>query len=749
MTQVNKAAATETGAQAKQGESIAATAVNAGESKKTGKSRRKVDFNSHDLYLNRELTWLNFNRRVLHEAEDPRTPLLERVKFISIVCSNLDEFFMKRIGGLKQQIGAGITDVSLDGRTPGEQVVECHKHIRDIEARKNECFLELLSELKKNEIELLEYEETTDAERRWLRDHFYENYFPLITPQGIDPAHPFPFISNLSLNLIASVRQGESGMSHLARVKIPLGSDVPRFVKLPKGRRFVRIEDIVRNNLNMIFPRMEIEECCAFRVTRNAVTELDEDQADDLLAMIETELRYRKFASVVRLQVAPHMPAALRGKLCADLGLQEDVDCFESEGMMGKQDLMEIAMLDIPELRDPPHHPIEHPRFRESGSFFHNIRRGGPALLALPYESFNNSVERFLKEASEDPKVRGIKMILYRTAKRSKIIQYLVAAAQNDKQVTVVVELKARFDEAANIRWANQLEEAGIHVTYGVVGLKTHAKVLMVVRRDYDGLRRYAHIGTGNYHSVTAGLYTDFGIFTCDDAIGEDLTEFFNFLSTGFTPKRNYNKVITAPADMKKFLINRIEREAENHKAGKEARVCFKINALEDPDVTRALYKAGQTGVAIDLIVRDSCRLRPGLPGLTENVRVISIVGRFLEHARLYHFHNEGEGEYYIGSADAMKRNLDSRVELLVPIEDAQMRKDIDKIINVQLSDQRSAWDMHSDGSYVQRRPSKPSQRKGTHQTLIEIAEKRQKEATRVRKLKSKGISKKEYWSAH
>jgi len=717
--------------------------------KKQSGEEKKWDLNSSDLYLNRELTWLSFNRRVLHEAEDPRTPLLERVKFIAIVCSNLDEFFMKRIGGLRQMIGAGITEPSIDGRTPREQILASYEQITELEERKNALFDQVLAELSGHGVELLDYADTNPTEQAWLRDLYFTDYFPLVTPQGIDPAHPFPFISNLSLNLLVELVQKNRGASYLARVKVPVGRDVPRFIQLPDSYRFVRLEDVMSNNLDLLFPNLEVRSCELFRVTRNAVTELDEEQADDLLSMIETELRYRKFAPVVRLQVAPTMPIVHRGKLGAELELREESDTFETRGMMGKKDLFEIAGLDLPGLRYVPHHPIDPPRFKDKGSIFHNLRDRGPVFLALPYESFNNSVERFVKEAAEDPKVRGIKMTLYRTSSKSKIIQYLVAAARNNKQVTVVVELKARFDEAANIRWANQLEEAGIHVTYGIVGLKTHAKVLMVIRRDYDRLRRYAHIGTGNYHSETAGIYTDFGIFTCDDDIGEDLTELFNYLSTGFSPKRNYGKLVVAPSDMKKVLIAKIDREIAHHSPDKPGRIIFKMNALEDPDITRAVYRAGQAGVPVDLIVRDTCRLRPGLPGLSESVRVISIVGRFLEHARVFYFQNGDSPEYLIGSADTMKRNLESRVEILVPIEDETMQRDLAKILEVQLADHRSAWEMRSDGTYEQRQPRRTSQAKSSQELLIEIAEKRLREAGKVRKLESKGMSRREFWAAY
>jgi len=714
---------------------------------KEGKKARSYDLTKPELYLNRELTWLNFNRRVLHEAQDSRTPVLERVKFLAIVCSNLDEFFMKRIGGLKQQVGAGMMELTVDGRNPRDQIRECHEVIHDFERLKSEIFDQMVALLRENNIFLLDYEELSDEERHWVRDHFHENYFPLVTPQGIDPAHPFPFISNLALNLLVTLRPTNQIHQSLARVKVPLGPDVPRFVQIRDSFRFVRLEDIMSHNLDLLFPKLEIVSVDTFRVTRNAVAELDEDEADDLLAMIETELRYRKFASMVRLQVSPGMAVQQRGKLAADLGLDEAADVFEVNGMIGKVDLFEIAALDLPTLKYPPHHAIDHPRLMDKRSIFYNLRDDGPILVAHPYESFVSSVERFLMEASEDPKVRGIKMILYRTSKKSKVIQFLVNAARNGKQVTVVVELKARFDEAANIRWANHLEQAGIHVTYGVVGLKTHSKVILVLRKDFDGLRRYAHIGTGNYHAETAGLYTDYGLFTCDDAIGQDLTEFFNYLTTGYTPKRDYKAIITAPIDLKNALIEKIQREIALFRSRGSGRICFKMNALEDPDITRELYRAGQAGVMVDLIVRDTCRLRPGLPGLSETISVISIVGRFLEHGRVYYFHNGGDEEYYIGSADAMKRNLESRIEVLVPVTDPILRSEMERILALQLHDHRAAWDMKSDGTYVQRLPADPEDG-GSQTHLVEIAEKRQKEAGKLKKIKSKGMSRKEFWSA-
>lgn len=710
------------------------------------KHHTEVDLLDPSLYLNRELTWLNFNRRVLHEAQDERTPLLERVKFVAIVCSNLDEFFMKRIGGLKQQLGAHVTQLSLDGRTPREQIVACHEIIHDIESQKRRLYSHLVGELKKRGIQMLDYKRLPKKDKDYLRDHYQRNIFPLMTPQGIDPAHPFPFISNLSLNLLVKLCHPGHGEISLARVKIPVGPDVPRFLQIGDEPRFVRVEDVVSNNLDLLFPKMEIQSVEIFRVTRNAVTELDEEQADDLLSMIETELRYRKFASIVRLQVSKGMDPLHKGMLAAEFGLEENADVFEVDGLIGKSDLMQLLSLEMPELFDPPFSPIDHPRLKDDTKIFYKLRRDGDILLYHPYESFGSSVERFLQESAEDPKVRAIKMTLYRTSSKSKVIKYLVQAARNGKQVAVVVELKARFDEAANIQWAARLEEAGIHVTYGVVGLKTHSKVILVVRRDYNGLRRYCHFSTGNYHAGTARLYTDFGLFTCDPEIGSDVTEYFNYLTTGYSPKRNYNKVLVSPSAMKRTLLKKIQGEIDNVAKGGEGLVRIKTNAMQDKDIISALYRASMSGVKVDLIVRDTCCLRPGVPDISENIRVISIVGRFLEHARLYYFYNNGDEQYYIGSADCMSRNLDSRIETLVPVEDERLVNELEYLVDKQLNDQRNAWDMNSDGTYIQRQPPEDEQR-GSQVQLIEIANKRQKAAAVLKRLKSGGKSKKEFWN--
>ncbi|MBP1686002.1 MAG: ppk-1 [Deltaproteobacteria bacterium] len=697
------------------------------------------DLNTPELYLNRELTWLEFNRRVLHEVQDSRNPLLERVKFLAITASNLDEFFMKRIGGLKQQVAAGLHERTVDGRTPQQQIEECIASTAEFERVQRAVLRELLELLAQQNIQVHTYDQLTAPERAGLREYYLKNVFPLVTPQAFDSAHPFPFVSNLSLNLLVTLHYPGDLEPQLARVKVPVGTGIARLVRVGDVHRFVALEDVMAHNLDLLFPGMDIETCELFRVTRNANTERDEEEADDLLAMIESELRDRRFAPIVRLEVSAGMNPVHRGMLAAELGLNERTDVFDVDGMMAVRNLMEIATLDVPALRDPPHHPIDNPRLREVRNVFHIIRDAGCILLQHPYESFATSVERVLREASEDPKVRAIKMTLYRTSSDSKILDYLCAAARNGKQVAVVVELKARFDEAANIQFANRLEDFGIHVTYGVVGLKTHCKVILVVRQDFDGLRRYAHIGTGNYHPDTARLYTDFGLLTCDDDIGHDLTELFNYLTTGYRPKRTYRKLLPAPKPLKKALLSKIEREMAAHTPDSPGLIQMKVNALEDFDITKALYAAAQAGVRVDLIVRDTCRLRPGLPGLSESVRVVSVLGRFLEHGRIFYFRNGGEEEYFIGSADCMKRNLESRVEVVAPVEDPLLRRDLRTVLDTQLSGNRGEWEMQADGQYVQHAPR--GTYKSCQQVLIELAEKRQREAGRLKRRRPKGVA--------
>ena len=702
--------------------------------KTTARGRQRTTFNLDDpeLYLNRELTWLEFNRRVLLMAEDENTPLLERVKFLAIVSNNLDEFFMKRIGGLKQQIAAGIRTPTVDGRTPIEQVDECQVAVRELHRKQNEIFRKLLGQLEQHGIRLTNYADLSRAEQATLRKHFIANIFPLLTPLAMDPGHPFPFISNLALNLLVSLSHPGGSGRHLARVKVPVSKDIaPRFLQVGEANTFVTLNDVITNNLDLLFPGMEILSCELFRVTRNAIVEVEEEEADDLLAMIESELRDRHFAPIVRLQVNKNMNRIHRGMLAAELGLDEAADVFEVEALMAMRDLFEIAGLDLPELHDQPHKPIDHTRLaHDARNIFHIIRERGALLLQHPYESFSTSVERFLRTASEDPKVLAIKMTLYRTSAEGNIIESLVQASRNGKQVAVLVELKARFDEAANIGWARRLERAGIHVTYGVVGLKTHSKIILVVRKDYNGLQRYAHIGTGNYHAGTAHLYCDLGMLTNDVSIAQDLTELFNYL-TGYSPPPRYRKILTSPYTLKKTLIDKIEREIKNHTPETPGLIQLKMNALEDVDITKALYRAGQAGVKVDLIVRDTCRLRPGIPGLSETIQVIGVIGRFLEHARIYYFRNQGNEEYFIGSADLMTRNLESRVEVVTPVEDAKLQQELRLILDAQLASQRNVWVMQSDGSYVERRGTPGKKSLCPQETFIELARKRKAAATK------------------
>ena len=696
------------------------------------------DLDSPELYLNRELTWLEFNRRVLHEAQDESNPLLERLKFVGIVSSNLDEFFMKRIGGLKQQVGAGVLDYSVDGRLPAQQIEECYVEVRELEAEKSELVPRLIAQLAEHDIHITPYEALGDEDQETIRSYYFDNIYPLVTPQGVDSAHPFPFISNLSLNLLVTLRHSDSEDELRARVKVPVGLGIPRFLQVPNTHIFVPLESVMAKNLDVLFPNMEIVASETFYVTRNANAARDEDEADDLLAIIESEVRHRRFAKIVRVVVQHDMDETRRGMLAAELGLDE-ADVFEKKGLLATRDLLSLVNLEIPALRDPPHHPIDHPKLAHMPNIFHAVRDHGSILLHHPYESFSTSVERLLREASRDPKVRAIKMTLYRTSGDTKVIDYLVDAAQNGKQVAVVVELKARFDEAANIRWSSRLEEAGIHVTYGVMELKTHCKVILVVRNDYSGLRRYVHIGTGNYHAGNARLYTDLGLLTMDPDIGRDITELFNYLTTGFTPKRNYRKILPAPKLLKRALLDKIQREIDHQAEGSDGHVQIKINALEDKDIVRALYEASQAGVKVDLIVRDTCRLRPGIPGLSENIRVFSVVGRFLEHSRIYYFENAGNPEYSIGSADAMMRNLEHRVEVVAPVEDPELQARLRHLIDTQLSDEFSIWQMHSDGSYVQLKGSNEAG-EGSQQALIRDAEDRVREANRLKRRKPKGL---------
>jgi polyphosphate kinase len=683
---------------------------------------QRFDLDDAQWYLNRELTWLEFNRRVLNEGADPRTPLLERVNFLAILSSNLDEFFMKRIGGLKQQIGAGVEAVTVDGRTPKQQVDESVAVVRDLLADQTLLLRELVQELSRCGIHLRAYEDLGVLHQKWLREHYFKNIFPLVTPLAIDPSHPFPFVSNLSVNLLVEVKR-PSGDQALVRIKTPVSEHTPRFIRVGDEQVFVPLEQLIAENLDLLLPGTEILDVYLFRIVRNAITERDGEQANDLLELIRTELRERKFAPVVRLEVVRSMPNRLRNYLAKNLELTNSADIAEIDEPLGRRDLAEIARLSIAELRYPLHQPADHPRLESAVSVFSEVRRG-PLLLQHPYQSFTASITRLLCEAADDPDVLAIKMTLYRTSADSQVIPLLVDAAARGKQVAVVLELQARFDEAANIQWADRLEQAGIHLSYGVVGYKTHAKMILILRKEAEGVRRYVHVGTGNYHSGTASQYCDVCLLSCDDDLGADATELFNSLTTGTLDDRYFRKLITAPLFMKEALIERVEREVRLQSREMPGLIQLKTNALEDKDITKALYQASLAGVHVDLIVRDTCRLRPGVAGLSENISVVSIVGRFLEHGRIYYFRNGGDEEYYIGSADCMTRNLTGRVETIAPIEDPALMAELRTYLDLQLADRRSAWDMQPDGSYVQRVPEHEGQI-SAQEALIARAERR------------------------
>lgn len=692
------------------------------------------DLDAPELYLNRELTWLAFNRRVLAEAENDRSPLLERVKFLSIFDSNLDEFFMKRIGGLKQQLGAGVSTLTVDGRTPQQQLEQCRTRIIDSLADRTFIKDELFDTLRKVGIRIDSFDALGKDERTIVRKRYRAAVLPLVTPLAIDEAHPFPFISNLSINLLVEVHDPTEDTPHNVRIKVPTSGRTPRFMQIGDDERFVPLEEVIAGNLDLLFPGAEILSVGYFRVTRNAIVERDEELANDLLEMIEAELRDRRFAPVVRLEVTPSTSGRMRDYLVRQLHFSGHEDVYEISDMLGLRDVMQIAELDRPALKYMPFEPAVPPRLVKASSVFEELDENGPILVKHPYQSFDESVTRMLREASMDPSVLAIKTTVYRTSEKSEIIPLLIDAVTEGKQVAVVVELQARFDEAANIRWANRLEEAGIHVSYGVVGFKTHTKATLILRQKPNGkLRRYVHIGTGNYHSGTARQYSDLGLMISDGVVGSDTTELFNLLTSGSLSGRRYKSLLVSPLVMKKALLAKIRREIDHHEAHQNGSIQLKTNALEDADITRALYEAARAGVNIDLIVRDSCRLRPGLPGLTESVRVISILGRFLEHARLYYFHNNGDEEYYIGSADLMSRNLVSRVEVLAPIRDRDLQAELRAMLDLQLDDSEGAWQMDSDGTYRKR----TSTEGGRHSQLamLEIAA---EEASQYRSEKQK-----------
>jgi polyphosphate kinase len=684
------------------------------------------DLRDPSLYLNRELSWLEFNRRVLHEALDPRTPLLERLKFLAIFSGNLDEFFQVRVAGLKQQLAAGIVERTADGMTPEDQLRSISTVVRELgDQHRRGLEDEVLPALATHGLTLHQtLAELSPADRNHLDTYFHANVFPVLTPLAVDPGHPFPYISNLSLSL-AVVLRGSDGEEHFARVKVP--KILPRWVPLPTANHFIPLEAVISANLEALFPGVEILGCYTFRITRNTDLQIDNgDEAEDLLSLIQEEVRNRRFAEVVRIEVHASMPASLRELLLMEFSEQQEPparpltpeDLYEVRGLIDTADLLSLSALDFPTLKDPIFHPATPPRLASPRNIFDVIREGD-ILLHHPYDSFATTVERFIQTAAEDPDVLAIKLTLYRTGGDSSIARLLAQAAERGKQVAVLIELQARFDEENNIIWAQRLEDVGVHVSYGVAGLKTHAKVMLVVRREGDTMRRYLHTGTGNYNPKTARLYTDFGLLTATAELGADLTDLFNVL-TGFASPAGYRKLVVAPRGMRERFLEMIGREVEHRRAGRPAHIMAKMNALVDPDIIVALYEASRAQVPIDLIVRGICCLRPGLPGLSETIRVISIVGRFLEHSRAFYFLNGGEEEVYIGSADWMPRNLDRRIEAVTPIEDPAHRQALRDLLRLMWLDNRQAWELQSDGTYVQRCPSGDEAERATHRVLLE-----------------------------
>ncbi|MBA3498569.1 MAG: polyphosphate kinase 1 [Gemmatimonadales bacterium] len=685
-----------------------------------------IDIRDPSLYLNREISWLQFNRRVLHEALDTRTPLLERLKFLGIFSGNLDEFFQVRVAGLKQQVAAGIVERTADGMTPEDQLSAISGIVRDLVRQHHQCLMhDVLPALAGQAVTLCQgISQLTVADREHVDAYFHANVFPVLTPLAVDPGHPFPYISNLSLSL-AVVLRGTDGEDRFARVKVP--KILPRWVPLPTPNQFVPLEEVIGANLEALFPGVEILGCYTFRITRNTDLQIDHgDEADDLLSLIQEEVRNRRFAEVVRIEVHSSMPASLRDLLLMEFSEQQDPptrpltsdDLYEVAGLMDTADLLTVASLDLPAVRDPLFHPVTPARLAPTRNIFDVIREGD-LLLHHPYDSFQTSVERFIQTAAEDPDVLAIKLTLYRTGGDSSIARLLVHAAERGKQVAVLIELQARFDEENNIIWAQRLEDVGVHVSYGVAGLKTHTKVMLVVRREGDTMRRYVHIGTGNYNPKTARLYTDFGLLSASPALGADLTDLFNVL-TGFASPSAYRKLIVAPRGMRERFLAMIRREVDHQRAGAPARIVAKMNALVDPDIIAALYEASGAGVPVDLIIRGICCLRPGLPAVSETIRVVSIVGRFLEHSRAFYFLNGGEEEVYIGSADWMPRNLDRRIEAVTPIEQPADRQALRDLLLLMWEDNRQAWDLRPDGTYEQRRPPSPEAERATHRLLVE-----------------------------
>jgi polyphosphate kinase len=682
------------------------------------------------LYVNRELSMLEFQRRVLEEAWDEKNPLLERVKFLSIVGSNLDEFFMVRVSGLKKQIDLGILDLPPDGMTPAEQLAAIRKIALQIMTDARDCLRDdIQPSLNKTGIHILDYSELTDRQKSTVVSYFEEVVFPVLTPLAFDPGHPFPHISNLSLNLAVLIRD-QTNKNHFARIKVP--STLPRLVPIkrssgsvrkdgtvPFHHYFVWLEQVIANNLDVLFPGMQVIEAHPFRVTRDADMEIQELEAADLLESMEQSVRQRRFGSVVRVTVNDAMPTYIRDILIENLELDRN-DIYTFDGPLGLSALMQLYHIERFDLKDPPFKPVLLPVFNKiapDGNIF-SLMRSENILIHHPYDSFLPVVD-FLLTAARDPDVLAIKQTLYRVGRNPPVVTALLEAVENGKQVAVLVELKARFDEESNIGWAKKLESAGVHVIYGLLGLKTHSKIALVIRREGDGIRRYMHLGTGNYNAITAQLYEDLGMFTCDNDIGIDATDLFNYL-TGYSAKSDYRKLLVAPINLRSRMKELIEREIKFAEKGEKTHIIIKVNSLVDKAIIKHLYRASQAGVKIDLLVRGICCLRPGLEGVSENIQVTSIVGRFLEHSRIYYFLNGGQEEVFLGSADLMPRNIDRRVEVLFPVEEGRLIRQLrDDVLNIYLSDTVKARRMNPDGSYTRLVPDSPDSLLNSQEWLI------------------------------
>jgi polyphosphate kinase len=680
-----------------------------------------------ELYLNRELSWIRFNQRVLAQALNPRTPLLEQAKFSAIFSNNLDEFFMVRVASLQSQLHAGVQALSEDGLTPRQQLDQIRRQLEPLLQQQQDHYRgSLKTNLTEQGILLLDYEQLSRKQKDWANSYFQTSVFPVLTPLAVDPAHPFPFISNLSLNIAVTIRDPNTQQQQFARIKVPQ-KNLPRFVSIPPelhGGRTPQpvfmglpLEQLVAFNLQRLFPGMLIEGHHFFRVTRDADLELRELEADDLMQALEQGLRKRRMGGeVVRLEVADEMPAELVDQLMRGMEV-DDFDVYRINGPLGLDDLMSLLAINAPQLKDASFRGRTPKQLRttqssqlEDGSLLYQdfesifrVIRRGDVLLHHPFDLFATSVEEFINQAADDPHVLAIKMTLYRVSKNSPIIAALIRAAENGKQVMTLVELKARFDEDNNIQWARQLERSGVHVVYGVLGLKTHTKITLVVRREHEKLQGYCHIGTGNYNSKTSSLYTDLGILSCNDDLVNDLVDLFNYL-TGFSKQQHFRRLLVAPVTLRQRMQELIQREIDNARAGRPAAIQAKMNALVDPGLIALLYEASQAGVSIDLVVRGMCSLRPGVEGISDNIRVISVIGRLLEHSRLFWFANAGEPELFLGSADWMPRNLDRRVEAVVPVLDSNLCVQLEWLMQLYLEDQQ-AWLMQPDGSYVVRNP--------------------------------------------